>query len=106
MGERPDRCSPFLPEPGDDPAMSLRSGMNQADPRTEISEDDTGDKAPKRAKSIKKVPKAEVRAGPELGEMARGCDSRLSPLSSCLLPTATGFQDAEDPAQEEDLRGG
>ncbi|KAM6222611.1 receptor expression-enhancing protein 2 isoform 2-T2 [Rhynchocyon petersi] len=44
---------------GDDPALSLRSSMNQADPRTETSEDDTGDKVPKRVKSIKKVPKAE-----------------------------------------------
>uniref|UniRef100_H0WZQ2 Receptor expression-enhancing protein n=1 Tax=Otolemur garnettii TaxID=30611 RepID=H0WZQ2_OTOGA len=44
---------------GDDPALSLRSSTNQADPRTETSEDDMGDKAPKRARSIKKVPKAE-----------------------------------------------
>ncbi|XP_059862893.1 receptor expression-enhancing protein 2 isoform X4 [Delphinus delphis] len=51
---------------GDDPAVSLRSGTNQADPRTEISEDDTGDKAPKRAKSIKKVPKAEPLASKTL----------------------------------------
>ncbi|XP_057604370.1 receptor expression-enhancing protein 2 isoform X1 [Hippopotamus amphibius kiboko] len=51
---------------GDDPALSLRSGTNQADPRTEISEDDTGDKAPKRVKSIKKVPKAEPLASKTL----------------------------------------
>ncbi|XP_058917305.1 receptor expression-enhancing protein 2 isoform X1 [Kogia breviceps] len=51
---------------GDDPAVSLRSGTNQADARTEISEDDTGDKAPKRAKSIKKVPKAEPLASKTL----------------------------------------
>ncbi|XP_022444612.1 receptor expression-enhancing protein 2 isoform X3 [Delphinapterus leucas] len=51
---------------GDDPAVSLRSGTNQADPRTEISEDDMGDKAPKRAKSIKKVPKAEPLASKTL----------------------------------------
>ncbi|KAM9732302.1 receptor expression-enhancing protein 2 isoform 2-T2 [Dama dama] len=44
---------------GDDPTLSVRSGTNQADPRTEISEDDMGDKAPKRVKPIKKVPKAE-----------------------------------------------
>ncbi|XP_027624643.1 receptor expression-enhancing protein 2 [Tupaia chinensis] len=44
---------------GDDPALSLRSGTNQTDPRTETCEDDMGDKAPKRVKSIKKVPKAE-----------------------------------------------
>lgn len=52
-------CSP---KPGDDPALSLRSNTNQADPRTETSEDDMGDKAPKRVKPVKKVPKAEVRA--------------------------------------------
>ncbi|XP_045406865.1 receptor expression-enhancing protein 2 isoform X2 [Lemur catta] len=46
-------------EDTDDPALSLRSSTNQADPRTEASEDDMGDKAPKRAKSIKKMPKAE-----------------------------------------------
>ncbi|XP_059947964.1 receptor expression-enhancing protein 2 isoform X2 [Mesoplodon densirostris] len=51
---------------GDDPAVSLRSGTNQADPRTEMSEDDTGDKTPKRAKSIKKVPKAEPLASKTL----------------------------------------
>lgn len=79
--------------------------MNQADSRTEPSEDDMGDKAPKRAKSVKKVPKAEVRAQ-NLGRWGRGglwlqaehC------LSSSPLPTAaTGFQDTEDPAQEEDF---
>lgn len=47
--------------PGDEPALSLRSSSSQADPRTETSEDDLGDKAPKRTKPIKKVPKAEVR---------------------------------------------
>uniref|UniRef100_A0A8C0SPJ9 Receptor expression-enhancing protein n=1 Tax=Canis lupus familiaris TaxID=9615 RepID=A0A8C0SPJ9_CANLF len=46
----------------DDPALSLRSSSSQADPRTEASEDDMGDKAPKRVKPVKKVPKAEVRA--------------------------------------------
>ncbi|EPY84436.1 lysine-specific demethylase 3B [Camelus ferus] len=51
---------------GDDPALSLRSGTNQGDPRTEISEDDTGDKATKRVKSIKKVPKAEPLASKTL----------------------------------------
>ncbi|XP_014384620.1 PREDICTED: receptor expression-enhancing protein 2 isoform X2 [Myotis brandtii] len=44
---------------GDDPALSLRSSLNQADSRTETSEDDVGDKAPKRLKPIKKVPKTE-----------------------------------------------
>ncbi|XP_036171159.1 receptor expression-enhancing protein 2 isoform X1 [Myotis myotis] len=44
---------------GDDPALSLRSSTNQADSRTETSEDDGGDKAPKRLKPIKKVPKTE-----------------------------------------------
>lgn len=44
---------------GDDAALSIRSNTSQADPRTETSEDDLGDKAPKRTKSIKKVPKAE-----------------------------------------------
>ncbi|XP_010842732.1 PREDICTED: receptor expression-enhancing protein 2 isoform X2 [Bison bison bison] len=91
---------------GDDPTLSVRSGTNQADPRTEISEDDTGDKAPKRVKPIKKVPKPEVRTGTELGEVGRACGSRRSPLSPSLPSTATGFQDAEDPAQEEDLRRG
>lgn len=47
--------------PGDEPALSLRSSTSQPDPRTETSEDDLGDKAPKRTKPIKKVPKAEVR---------------------------------------------
>uniref|UniRef100_A0A8D0SL65 Receptor expression-enhancing protein n=1 Tax=Sus scrofa TaxID=9823 RepID=A0A8D0SL65_PIG len=51
---------------GDDPALSLRSGPNQPDHRTEISEDDTGDKAPKKAKPIKKVPKAEPLASKTL----------------------------------------
>ncbi|XP_070321539.1 receptor expression-enhancing protein 2 isoform X2 [Odocoileus virginianus] len=51
---------------GDDPTLSVRSGTNQADPRTEISEDDTGDKAPKRIKPIKKVPKAEPPASKTL----------------------------------------
>ncbi|KAM7142223.1 receptor expression-enhancing protein 2 isoform 3-T3 [Molossus nigricans] len=46
---------------GDDPALSLRS-----DSRTETSEDDVGDKAPKRVKSIKKVPKAEPLASKTL----------------------------------------
>ena len=96
----------MLPKPGDDPTLSVRSGTNQADPRTEISEDDMGDKAPKRVKPIKKVPKAEVRARPELGELGRACGSRQSSLSLSLPSTATGFQDAEDPAQEEDLRRG
>nr|KAF6481786.1 receptor accessory protein 2 [Molossus molossus] len=45
---------------GDDPALSLRS-----DSRTETSEDDVGDKAPKRVKSIKKVPS---RLGPMLAD--------------------------------------
>ncbi|XP_049990998.1 receptor expression-enhancing protein 2 isoform X2 [Alexandromys fortis] len=44
---------------GDDPALSVRSSTSQGDPRTETSEDDLGDKAPKRTKSIKKVLKAE-----------------------------------------------
>lgn len=51
---------------GDDPTLSVRSGTNQADPRTEISEDDMGDKAPKRVKPIKKVPKAEPPASKTL----------------------------------------
>ncbi|XP_066128694.1 receptor expression-enhancing protein 2 isoform X2 [Saccopteryx bilineata] len=51
---------------GDDPALSLRSGTNQADSRTEASEDDVGDKALKRVKSIKKVPKAEPLASKTL----------------------------------------
>ncbi|XP_032952736.1 receptor expression-enhancing protein 2 isoform X2 [Rhinolophus ferrumequinum] len=51
---------------GDDPALSLRSSAHQADPRTEISEEDVGDKAPKRVKSIKKVPKAEPLASKTL----------------------------------------
>ncbi|XP_006866182.1 PREDICTED: receptor expression-enhancing protein 2 isoform X2 [Chrysochloris asiatica] len=51
---------------GDDPALSLRSNTIQADPRTETSEDDTGDKVPKRVKSIKKVPKAEPLASKTL----------------------------------------
>ncbi|KAM5298711.1 receptor expression-enhancing protein 2 isoform 2-T2 [Ctenodactylus gundi] len=51
---------------GDDPALSLRSSTNQADSRTETSEDDMGDKAPKRARSIKKVPKAEPPASKTL----------------------------------------
>lgn len=60
--EMPGSPCSFLPTPGDDPALSLRSSTNQTDTRTETSEDDVGDKAPKRVKSIKKVPKAEVRA--------------------------------------------
>lgn len=60
--QHPNPCSPLSPQPGDDPALSLRSSTHQVDPRTEISEEDVGDKAPKRVKSIKKVPKAEVRA--------------------------------------------
>lgn len=52
----------FSLHPGDDPALGLRSSTNVADSRTEASEDDMGDKAPKRAKPIKKAPKAEVRA--------------------------------------------
>jgi len=40
--------------------------MNQADPRTEASEDDMGDKAPKRVKPVKKVPKAEPLASKTL----------------------------------------
>ncbi|XP_020860827.1 receptor expression-enhancing protein 2 isoform X2 [Phascolarctos cinereus] len=45
---------------GDDPGLNLRSSSgSQSDPRTEASEDDMGDKTPKRVKSIKKVPKAE-----------------------------------------------
>ncbi|XP_045854989.1 receptor expression-enhancing protein 2 isoform X5 [Meles meles] len=51
---------------GDDPALSLRSSTNQTDPRTETSEDDMGDKAPKRVKPIKKVPKAEPLASKTL----------------------------------------
>ncbi|XP_062045740.1 receptor expression-enhancing protein 2 isoform X2 [Lepus europaeus] len=51
---------------GDDPALSLRPSTNQADPRTEASEEDVGDKAPKRVKSIKKVPKAEPPASKTL----------------------------------------
>ncbi|XP_053522419.1 receptor expression-enhancing protein 2 isoform X1 [Artibeus jamaicensis] len=56
---RPSSLLDTIEDLGDDPALSLRSGTNQADSRTEPSEDDVGDKAPKRAKSIKKVPKAE-----------------------------------------------
>nr|XP_020011683.1 receptor expression-enhancing protein 2 isoform X2 [Castor canadensis] len=56
----------FSPQPGDESALSLRSSTNQADPRTETSEDDMGDKAPKRTKSIKKVPKAEPLASKTL----------------------------------------
>ncbi|XP_027712389.1 receptor expression-enhancing protein 2 isoform X2 [Vombatus ursinus] len=45
---------------GDDPGLNLRSSSgSQSDTRTEASEDDMGDKTPKRIKSIKKVPKAE-----------------------------------------------
>ncbi|XP_037657224.1 receptor expression-enhancing protein 2 isoform X2 [Choloepus didactylus] len=51
---------------GDDPALSLRSNTNQAETRTETSEDDMGDKAPKRVKSIKKVTKAEPLASKTL----------------------------------------
>ncbi|XP_070090312.1 receptor expression-enhancing protein 2 isoform X2 [Equus przewalskii] len=51
---------------GDDAALNLRSNTSQADPRTETSEDDMGDKAPKRVKSIKKVPKAEPLASKTL----------------------------------------
>ncbi|EAW62139.1 receptor expression-enhancing protein 2 isoform X1 [Pongo pygmaeus] len=51
---------------GDDPALSLRSSTNPADSRTEASEDDMGDKAPKRAKPIKKAPKAEPLASKTL----------------------------------------
>ncbi|XP_051058317.1 receptor expression-enhancing protein 2 isoform X2 [Phodopus roborovskii] len=43
----------------DDPGLSVRSSTSQADPRTETSEDDLADKAPKRTKSIKRVPKVE-----------------------------------------------
>ncbi|XP_025289224.1 receptor expression-enhancing protein 2 isoform X1 [Canis lupus dingo] len=50
----------------DDPALSLRSSSSQADPRTEASEDDMGDKAPKRVKPVKKVPKAEPLASKTL----------------------------------------
>uniref|UniRef100_A0A8D1A6L3 Receptor expression-enhancing protein n=1 Tax=Sus scrofa TaxID=9823 RepID=A0A8D1A6L3_PIG len=76
---------------GDDPALSLRSGPNQPDHRTEISEDDTGDKAPKKAKPIKKVPKAEVRARPEpgQGEMGVGAGGWGTPAPGralCLAP--------------------
>ncbi|XP_036280014.1 receptor expression-enhancing protein 2 isoform X1 [Pipistrellus kuhlii] len=48
-----------IEDPGDDPAPSLRPGANQADARTETSEEDVGDKAPKRLKPVKKVPKSE-----------------------------------------------
>ncbi|XP_073850460.1 receptor expression-enhancing protein 2 isoform X3 [Macaca fascicularis] len=51
---------------GDDPALGLRSSTNVADSRTEASEDDMGDKAPKRAKPIKKAPKAEPLASKTL----------------------------------------
>ncbi|KAM4875130.1 receptor expression-enhancing protein 2 isoform 2-T2 [Thomomys bottae] len=51
---------------GDDSALSLRPSTNQADVRTETSEDDMGDKAPKRTKPIKKVPKAEPLASKTL----------------------------------------
>ncbi|XP_048187240.1 receptor expression-enhancing protein 2 isoform X4 [Perognathus longimembris pacificus] len=51
---------------GDDPALSLRSGTHPADPRTEALEDDAGDKAPKRPKSIKKGPRAEPLASKTL----------------------------------------
>nr|XP_004652515.1 receptor expression-enhancing protein 2 isoform X2 [Jaculus jaculus] len=51
---------------GDDPGLSLRSSTNQADPRMETSEDDLGDKAPKRAKTVKKVAKAEPLASKTL----------------------------------------
>ncbi|KAG3266217.1 receptor expression-enhancing protein 2 isoform X1 [Ictidomys tridecemlineatus] len=50
----------------DDAALSIRSSTNQTDPRTETSEDDMGDKAPKRVKSIKKVPKTEPLASKTL----------------------------------------
>lgn len=71
MGRRPELKRPERPlgpyslslpvKPGDEPALSLRSSTSQPDPRTETSEDDLGDKAPKRTKPIKKVPRAEVR---------------------------------------------
>uniref|UniRef100_A0A673T0W2 Receptor expression-enhancing protein n=1 Tax=Suricata suricatta TaxID=37032 RepID=A0A673T0W2_SURSU len=60
------------PKPGDDPALNLRSSTNQADPRTETSEDDMGDKAPKKVKPVKKVPKAEVRAQARAGGDGKG----------------------------------
>ncbi|CAK6446096.1 unnamed protein product [Pipistrellus nathusii] len=48
-----------IEDPGDDPAPSLRPSTHQADSRTETSEEDVGDKAPKRLKPVKKVPKTE-----------------------------------------------
>ncbi|XP_005382159.1 PREDICTED: receptor expression-enhancing protein 2 isoform X2 [Chinchilla lanigera] len=51
---------------GDDATLNLRSPTTQADPRTEASEEDLGDKAPKRVKSIKKVPRAEPLASKTL----------------------------------------
>ncbi|XP_034374478.1 receptor expression-enhancing protein 2 isoform X2 [Arvicanthis niloticus] len=51
---------------GDEPALSLRPSTSQPDPRTETSEDDLGDKAPKRTKPIKKVAKAEPPASKTL----------------------------------------
>ena len=67
-------------KPGDEPSLSLRSSTSQADPRTETSEDDLGDKAPKRTKPIKKVPKAEVRTGAmALGSWGRDSGGELNP---------------------------
>nr|KAF6481785.1 receptor accessory protein 2 [Molossus molossus] len=69
---------------GDDPALSLRS-----DSRTETSEDDVGDKAPKRVKSIKKVPKAEVRTQTLGSWEGMWLQSEHSPSSSFPQPLAS-----------------
>lgn len=66
---------------GDDPAPSLRPSPGQADSRTETSEEDAGDKAPKRLKPVKKVPKTEppapkaVKARPKKKTSGGGGDS-------------------------------
>lgn len=72
----------FSLHPGDDPALSIRPSTNQTDFRTEPSEEDMGDKAPKRVKSIKKVPKTEVRMqGSSLGMWRVIALAELSPPS-------------------------
>lgn len=112
VGRRPELKRPentlgpyslFLPmKPGDEPALSLRSSTSQPDPRTETSEDDLGDKAPKRTKPIKKVLKAEVRIQVVAwGDGGSYSGNKLIPIITLYI--AIGFQDTEDPAQEEEF---
>ncbi|XP_054998641.1 receptor expression-enhancing protein 2 isoform X1 [Sorex araneus] len=63
---RPSSLLDPIEDRADNPALSIRTSSSLPDARVEASEEDPGDKAPKKVKSMKKVPKAEPLASKTL----------------------------------------